>query len=468
MCIDLDGTLVRTDTLVETFIMALKEFTTILRLPLWLWQGKAVFKEKLALHTKVDFKLLPYNRTLLEYLQHQKSSGRYLVLATAANWKIAQEVNRHLNLFDEIIASDSSRNLRGPQKAKALVDRFGDRGFCYIGNDRHDLAVWQCASSGSLVNVSDRVAKKAANLTEIENRFTERAGRGIPLLKLIRPLQWSKNLLVFVPIITSGAIYDSHAILRAFLMFIAFCCIASATYIINDLYDLDADRQHPDKRRRPLASGDLSPSVALAILPVLILAGVSFARLVPTTSTFLLLVSYALLSTAYSIKLKQFPLVDVFTLAALYTIRVFAGGEATGYHVSFWLLAFSGFIFLALAIVKRTSELDGLAKRGKQNAARRGYTTADLRVLSVFGVSSSFISSLVVALYINDRTAKESYAHPQMLWFMVPLILLWQCRLWLSTSRGYMTDDPIVYAAKDWVSWFIVFMSGIFLLAARM
>lgn len=242
LCVDLDGTLVRTDTLVECFIAAIRNWSILLSIPFWLFQGKAKLKANLAFHGKVDASLLPYNDSLLDYLHEQRRSGRRLVLATAANRNIAIEINRHLNIFDEIIASDESRNLRGTEKAKALVERFGIKGFCYIGNDGADIPVWKCASSGILVNVSGRVEKEAANLTLIERRFYDKPRLLQVLFKELRPHQWLKNLLVFVPIITSGAFLGFFAILNAYMMFIAFCCTASAIYIINDLYDLEADR----------------------------------------------------------------------------------------------------------------------------------------------------------------------------------------------------------------------------------
>ena len=455
LCVDLDGTLVRTDTLFDTFITAARKISTLVKIPFWLIQGKAKFKANLAQEAGLDAALLPYNGPLLAYLHEQKSRGRYLVLATAANQSIAHKVNQHLRLFDEIIASDETQNLRGEKKAEALAERFGTRGFDYIGNSRIDLSVWKYASSGILVNVSDHVAKRAEELVPIEKRFTDNRLQERDVLKALRPHQWMKNMLVFIPIITAGAFIEPSAILNAVVLFAAFCCTASGIYIVNDLYDLEADRQHPRKCQRPFASGSLSLGLGFILAPILIILGIAFAGALASAWTMPLILCYGLLSITYSVKLKELPLVDVFTLAGLYTLRLFAGGEATGYHVSFWLLAFSGFIFLALAIVKRTSELSSLVMIGRQEATRRGYTTSDINILKMFGISSTFVSSLVVALYIHDQAAKAVYEFPHLLWFIVPLMLLWQCRIWLSTERGYMQDDPIVYAGKDWVSWCI-------------
>jgi 4-hydroxybenzoate polyprenyltransferase len=467
LCVDLDGTLVRSDTLVETFISVLRNWAVLFRLPFWLFQGKARFKANLARHANLNASLLPYNDVLLKFLREQKKIGRYLVLATAANENIAKGINEHLHVFDEIFASDESKNLRGEVKAKALVERFGERGFSYIGNDKFDLPVWRRAFSGVLVNVPESVAKEAANLTQIERVISNQTNRWRALLKALRPHQWVKNLLVFVPIVTSGAFNDFNAILQSIIMFAAFCCTASAIYIINDLYDIDADRKHITKRKRPFASGTLSIIFGAGAAISLILFGFFIASMLHSIIPLFLLLSYCFFSIAYSVKLKTFPLVDVFTLALLYTLRLFSGGEATGYHVSFWLLAFSGFLFLSLACIKRVSELSVLVDLGEKQASRRGYTTDDALVLQMFGVASSFLSSLIVVFYINDHAAEIAYQNPHILWLLVPFLLFWQCRLWLSTTRGYMNEDPIVYTGKDWVSWLTLFIFILIITAAK-
>jgi 4-hydroxybenzoate polyprenyltransferase/phosphoserine phosphatase len=466
LCVDLDGTLVKTDTLLECLAAGAHKWSVVRRVLGWLLHGKARFKAQLAAH--IDFKpdLLPYNNVLLQYLQDQKSYGRRLILVTAANSRIAEGVNQHLGIFDETIASDNSRNLRGKEKAKLLTDRFGHKKFSYAGNDRTDLHVWKCAYSGVLVNASRKTAKKAENTTIIEKCFNRKTHELRALFRALRPHQWGKNLLIFVPIITSKAFGDINALLNALMVFTAFCSTASAIYIINDLYDLEADRKHPNKCKRPLASGDLSIGKSFMIVPILLFIGLAFSVATGIPQITLLLACYGATSIIYSIKLKKLPLVDVFTLSALYATRLFSGGEATGYRVSFWLLTFSGFLFLSLAILKRTTELKTIQDREGHEVSRRGYSTEDLLVMQSFGIASSFVSSLVIALYIQSFTAGNLYGQPQILWLMVPLMLFWQCRLWLSTTRGYMHDDPIVYAVKDWVSWLVGLMAIIILFMA--
>lgn len=467
LCVDLDGTIVNTDTLVECLLVGTCKWSTLKRIPGWIVQGKAKFKEKLAQHIQLNPALLPYNDTLVQYLKREKSHGRRLVLVTAANQSLAQAISDHLGIFDEVIASDGSRNLRGEEKAKLLVERFGNRGFSYAGNDRTDLKVWECAYSGVLVNTHYGTAKRAAALTTIEQCINCNPNQVRALWRAIRPHQWVKNLLVFVPIITARAFVDFEALINGFLLFIAFCVTASGIYLINDLFDLEADRQHPTKCKRPFASGALAITTGFAMAAILIVVGfiLSAATQIPIVA--LLLLVYGVASISYSLKLKEFPLVDVFMLAALYSIRLFSGGEATGHHVSFWLLAFSGFLFLSLAIIKRTAELKASLNQQKHHIVRRGYSSADLLVIQTFGIGASFISSLVLALYIQSYTAVNSYTHPQILWFTVPVMLFWECRLWLSTTRGYMNEDPIVYTAKDWVSWMVGIVLILILLAAN-
>lgn len=454
LCVDLDGTLTRVNTLVESLILCIRDWQLLMQIPVWILQGKAAFKANLARHVKIDPAILPYNDDLLQYLRDQKDNGRYLVLATAANQLTANEVSKHLGIFDEVIASDGTQNLRGEEKGRALVERFGRR-FCYVGNDQSDLYVWKLASSGILVNTSPGTAKRAAKATRIEKHFNDNAPWEKALFIALRPHQWVKNLLAFVPIVTSKAFGDLHSILNTFITFLAFCFVASAIYIINDILDIQADRQHPNKRHRPFASGALSPGAGLSIVPVLLILGGAFAVFTRVPAVLLLLSLYAVTSIAYSMTVKKIPLLDVFTLAALYSTRLFAGGESSGYRVSLWLLAFSGFLFLSLSILKRVGELKATLILQKTHLCGRGYSTEDLNVMQTFGIASTFISSMVLALYIQSQTAAMLYPNPNMLWILVPCILFWQCHLWLSTSRGQMADDPIVYTAKDPVSWLV-------------
>lgn len=453
LCVDLDGTLVRTDTLVELLAGLRPGGVEIFDIARSLATGRAAFKSRIASFATFDPGTLPYVEPLVDFVRAEKARGRRIVLATAADAKVAEAVAAHLGLFDEVIASDGTRNLKGPAKARALVERFGDRGFAYAGNEAADLAVWDSARTAVLVNVRKDVAAKVARIVPVERRFDDSRPKLKALLSAFRPHQWSKNLLVAVPVLTGAHnLLDAAVWTKAAAAFAAFSLVASALYVVNDILDIAADRAHPKKRHRPFASGALSVPTGLAAAFGLLLAGgvlgAAFGILPPLTL-------YGLAAAAYSFMLKEQPLVDVFTLAALYTLRLFAGGLATGYHVSLWLLGFSGFFFLGLAFLKRVEEMVSLARRGGTAAARRGYKPQDKDILQLFGCCSAFISALVLVLYVESATAVANYSRPELMWGAVPLILFWQCRLWLSTARGYMHEDPIVYAARDWVSWIV-------------
>jgi len=283
-------------------------------------------------------------------------------------------------------------------------------------------------------------------------------------IEVLRPHQWVKNLLIFIPIVTSNATRDLNAWTNATVMFLSFCATASGIYVFNDLCDVEADRRHPKKRTRPFASGSLPVVFGYILTPIMLTIGFILASAI---SMLLFAVGYAGISIAYSTKLKKVPLVDLFVLAALYTIRLFSGGAATGYHVSLWLLAYSGFLFLGLAIIKRVTELKVVLEMGEEQSFRRGYMTQDINMLQQMGIVASFVSSLVLALYAQSSIAEETYRHPKILWIMIPLLLFWQCRLWMATTRGDMHTDPIIYTAKDWVSRLVGLSSIMTLLLAN-
>ena len=450
ICVDLDGTLVRTDTLLEGLVRLLHSPRSWVGLLGASLRGRATLKRQVADRVALDVERLPYERTLIEYLRAEREHGRRLVLATAADQRVADAVCEYLNLFDEVIASDGVNNVKGLAKSKVLVKRFGLREFTYVGNSWTDFEVWRDAGGAVLVNAPRGLAEKVAGITPIERRIDDRPSSVRNLIRVLRPYQWLKNVLVFLPLITANALRDWGAWVESVLMFWAFCATASAVYIINDIMDLKADRAHPRKRGRPFASGDLPLVAAPIAAPALLLAGILFGLAADSVRV---IVVYAACSFVYSMKIKELPLVDVFALALLYTLRVVGGAEASDYQLSPWLLAFSIFLFLGLAVMKRVSELVDLSRRETRTAPRRGYDTDDMLVLRTMGVSASFMSATVLALFVQSDSVIQRYANPQLLWAVVPLLLFWQCRLWLSTARGYMHDDPIVYAARDWVSW---------------
>ena len=446
LCVDLDGTLVRSDTLVESLASGMRNWRVWRAFLTLFTKGRAAMKQAVAEIEPVDAATLPYNEELLVYLRAEKAQGRKLILVTASDRITADAVSAHLQIFDDVLASDGVCNLKAERKAAALVDRFGEHGFVYAGNDAADLAVWRRAKSAIVVNASRSVAAKAAKTTDVERHMNDAHSKLRAMLRAARPYQWVKNFLILVPIATAHALNDSSAWISAGWTFAAFCVTASGIYIFNDLSDLKADRLHARKRHRPFASGVLSLPQGLAMTAVLLTAGAIFAVL---SGAMWVVALYALMSISYSLWLKEFPLVDIFVLAGLYTMRLFAGGEATGHPVSFWLLGFSSFFFLSLALVKRVSEM--MAVSGP-TAARRGYMATDVPILQLMGIASGFTAIVILSLFVQDETTSLLYSSPALLWCIVPLILFWLCRIWLSTARGYMHDDPIVYAAKDRVS----------------
>ncbi|MFC7739069.1 UbiA family prenyltransferase [Roseomonas sp. GCM10028921] len=465
LCVDMDGTLLRTDTLHEGLIALLVSRQVFKLLPRLFVRTRAALKQKVGELFPLDPALLPFNEQLVTYLRQQRAAGRTLVLATAADQKVAQSVSDYLGLFDEVIASDGSRNLKGAEKAAALVERFGVGGFVYAGNDGTDFAPWAAAAQIVIVDAPRAIAARARQNSKVEVEIRTRPPMLRAGLRAMRPHQWVKNLLVLVPLATAHAYGDLSAWRDALCMLAAFCATASGIYLLNDLADLAADRQHPRKRRRPLASGDLSVAAGVTLGATLVGIGVTLSVLVGALP---IITAYAAASIAYSVVLKEFPLVDVFMLAGLYTIRVVGGGAATGHLVSIWLLAFSSFIFLSLALTKRTGEMLEASRSSEHTTGRRGYTPNDIPLLQSLGCCASFASSLVLSLFVSSQAAVEQYGSPEVLWAMVPLLLFWQCRMWLATTRGKMHDDPIVYATKDWVSWFVGSTSILMLMSAKL
>jgi 4-hydroxybenzoate polyprenyltransferase/phosphoserine phosphatase len=466
LCVDLDGTLLHIDTLHESaFAAAFDNWRVLLRLPGWLGEGKARVKAELAKRWRFNPATLPYNAYLLDYIRAQREAGRYLVLCTAADRSIAERVAEHLGLFDEVIASDGYTNLRGESKAEALRQRFGEGGFAYAGNDSTDFPVWDSASEAVVVNASGSVLRAAQSRYQVAATFADRGSTVRALVHGARPYQWVKNLLCFVPQIAAGD-FSAHGWLTSLATAAAFSFIASGVYILNDISDLSADRAHPRKSRRPFASGAAPIAAGLTLLPAMLLAGAFFGAI---TNGWPALATYLTASLLYNFWFKEKPLIDVFTLAALYTLRLFGGSIAGGYGMSLWLLGFSSFLFLSVAIIKRVCELRRLRGTGSASKTpRRGYRIEDIAILEMFGVAASFTSALVLSLYVQSDTASRNYGHPTMLWGSVPLMLFWQCRLWLSTSRGHMHDDPILFAVRDRVSWVVFACLAALVVMARL
>jgi len=455
LAVDLDGTLIRTDMVWESLVRFLRQNPFALPVVLGWWlRGRAFLKQQLAARVRIDPATLPYNQPFLLWLKEQKRAGRKLLLATASDAAMAKPIAAHVGVFDDVLASNGTINLRDQAKLTALTARFGERGFDYAGNSAPDLDVWKGARQAVVVNASDGLSKRASAITSLGPIFPTQASPLLAWLRCVRPHQWIKNLIVFVPAIAAHQLGEANILATATRAFVAFCLAASAGYLVNDLLDLEADRQHATKRNRPFASGQLPLPAALFGAPVLLAAalGISF----PLSTAFAGVIALYFFSTVvYSWRFKQFALFDVFVLAALYTMRLVAGHVATGVRWSAWLLVFSMFVFLSLALMKRFQELHAVRQQNRQAVQGRGYTAADLELVATFGLVSGCIAVLVLALYVNSEQVVKLYAHPTLLLLVCPLLLYWIARVWFLAHRGQMHDDPVAFAFKDWVSYAI-------------
>lgn len=452
LVVDLDGTLIHTDMLHESALKVLRDQPLdVLRFPFWLSQGKAALKRELASRTSFDPETLPYNQELLEWLTQQRAAGRSLILCTASDQRIAARIAEHLRIFDEVIASDGVANIAGARKAQALVDRLGERGFDYAGNSSTDLAVWKHARRAVVVNGAPSLTEQARAECEVEQTFPRPSAGISAWRRALRLQQWLKNLLLFVSLLASHDIGNVDAWLSLVVAFVAFSVCASSVYIANDLLDLESDRIHPRKRFRPFASGAIAAWKGAVLAPVLLAVGLGTGALLPGHFLAWLTVYFAL-TCAYSWVLKRLVLVDCLTLAVLYTLRIVAGAAAAGHSLSFWLLAFSVFLFLSLAFVKRYAELEVQMLNGKGGAHGRGYSTSDAPLIQTMGIVSGYAAVLVLALYLNSDAVIQLYRKPEMVWGAVPIMLFWVSWIWMQAHRGKMHDDPLVFAIKDHAS----------------
>ena len=453
LAVDLDGTLIRSDMIWESLVRLVRQHPfALLAVPFWWLRGRAFLKQQLAARVRVDAATLPYNEPFLAWLKEQKYSGRRLVLATASDLAMARPVAEHVGLFDEVLASDGKTNLRAHAKLAALTKKFGERGFDYAGNSSVDLEVWGGSREAIVVNAGEVLARRAAERTKVGRTFPAHGSQPAAMLRCLRPHQWLKNLIVFVPVLTAHKLGDRDALTHAAIAFTAFCLCACAVYLFNDLLDLDADRHHATKRNRPFASGALPLPFGLVATPAFLLAAVAVGSLLSGEFVAVVLF-YFILTGAYSLRLKQIALLDVFVLAGLYTARLVAGHVATHIAYSPWLLVFSMFVFLSLALLKRFLELQSLRQQNRHEARGRGYTATDLELVTTLGLVSGSLAVLVLALYVNSEQVRSLYAHPLRLLLVCPLLLYWVSRIWFIAHRGQMTDDPVAFAVRDWVGY---------------
>lgn len=466
IAVDLDGTLTLTDTLHESVVLLVRDNPiSLFMLPFWLAQGKAALKAKIADRVDLDVTTLPYNHALIDWLKKERAAGKKIVLCTATNERIAHAVAEHLQLFDEVIASDAATNIKSGNKRKALEERLGVKGYDYAGNSSADIEVWAGAAQAIVVNASDSVKIKAAQVATVAKVFPPQAITLSHWRRIFRVHQWLKNALLFVPLLAVHQIDNIQLLSTLILAFISFSLCASAVYIANDLLDLENDRKHPHKRHRPFAAAAVPIAKGAVLAPLFAIASLALGLMVGTAFTAWLVVYFAL-TTAYSLSLKRYALIDCLTLTILYTLRIVGGGAAVAITLSFWLLAFSIFIFLSLAFVKRYAELQVQVQAGNSHAHGRGYTVSDAPLVQTLGIAAGYAAVLVLAFYLNGEAVIRLYAQPELIWFVVFLMLFWISWVWMKAHRGEMHDDPIVFAIKDKASLAVAVLIAIALLLA--
>ncbi|CFQ96101.1 UbiA family prenyltransferase [Yersinia frederiksenii] len=460
LCIDLDGTLVRTDTLVESFFLLIKKnpFYAFLCV-LWLLRGKASLKNEIAKRVTMNASSLPYNESLLDMLHNEHRNGREIWLCTAANEKIAQSVSDHLGIFSKVIASNNTKNVSSSVKADEILSHTDS--FDYAGNSSDDIKVWDKSTGAIVVDLPKKLMNKVS--VPILYQFDSDKKTIKAWLKEIRIHQWAKNILIFIPILAAHEISKSSLLLDAMLAFIAFGFCASSVYLLNDLVDLEADREHKIKRNRPLASGAIPLIHGIIAAVILFILAIIITLYLPIQFAFAL-ASYYVITLAYSFSLKSKVVIDVATLAILYSMRLVAGAAATGIMLSNWLISFSMFIFFSLAIVKRVVELKSSESNAKIKG--RGYYPADMPLLLASGISSGYISILVFVLYIDSSAGLQNYNNPDVLYFIAPILFVWLTRVWLLTWRGDMHDDPVAFAIKDRTSQLMGFVMAVLMILA--
>ncbi len=456
LSVDLDQTLIKTDLLFETFWSSFSNDLTIpLKALLASFKGKAYLRKLLLDSSSLDIKSLPYNNTVIEYISTHRANGGKVALVTDINQKIVNSIADHLSLFDEVYSSSSLINFKGSAKRNILEQIYGKKNFDYIGNSSKDIQIWEISNKAITFNAGKSLKRKCELINS--NSFhlvdTDKKGLIASFLKEIRIYQWIKNILIFIPLIAAQD-FDKNTFFYAFLSFFSFSITASSVYILNDLLDIKADRNHPIKCKRPFASGDLPLNLGSILGLLLLLLGLTISFTVSKSFVAVLLAYYGI-TFSYSIYLKRKALVDIFILSGLYTLRLLAGSTATNVNISFWLLVFSIFIFLSLAAIKRQSELIDLKNRGNIIIENRGYQIKDLDFIRTLGISSGLISILVLILYLNSSMVLVLYSYPQFLWISCFFFLFWFIRICLKTDRGEMKYDPIIFAFKDRVSNYI-------------
>ncbi|QFT94768.1 Decaprenyl-phosphate phosphoribosyltransferase [Roseovarius sp. THAF9] len=450
--VDLDGTLIRSDAAQEMLIATLRKpdgIRALLRAAMN--RDVTQIKRVSADHALLDAARLPYNAEVVDYLAEARAEGRRVVLATAADAKVAHAVADHLGVFDAVIATEPGANQKGKVKLAAIKRDCGDAPFEYLGDSDADLPIWQAAAGRGFVNPTGKAydaSKQAGDALTVLVQDKPDTRRG--LIKAMRPHQWVKNVLVFIPVLFAHAYGDLKTVALACAAFVVFSALTSGTYLINDLFDIEADRQHPRKRNRPFAAGVVTPltgvKVAVALIGGALLAGfwgIGFGFGMG-------LLSYLVMTMTYTFVLKSLSTIDVIVLGLLFTVRVVAGGLATGILISPWLLTFSFFFFVSLAYLKRYIEL--FKMKDAEKLPSRNYWREELSVVQSFGITTAALSLLTLSQYLMHPDVRLTYSGKDLLWLIIPLLMFWTYRIWMWASRGKVHDDPVLFAFKDKIS----------------
>lgn len=449
--VDLDGTLVRIDTMQQAWLVMARDHPIgALRVLIRLFKSRQAAKDLIARTVHLDPAHLPYREPVIEYIRQAKNEGRRVVLATGSHRNYAEAVARHLGLFDAVYATDPQTNLIGLNKLESIRTDCQEQAFEYLGDSGQDIVIFEASTIAGLVGGRRFQPLKNADV-HVHRLAHLHNNTWYDLFRLIRPHQWVKNLLVGLPVIASHRLQDPEALGIALLTFVVFSCVASGNYILNDLLDAESDRKHPQKKNRPVACGTVTVPTAVGWMVSFLLVGLIGSVLV-SAELLLLMLGYLVLANMYSFQLKRRLLLDVLALAGMYTLRPLAGGIATGIIPSTWLLAFCMFFFACLAFAKRYTELRQMLEPGK-NLPGRAYEQADLDVIRVVGPVNGYLAVMVVALYISSPAVSVLYSRPQVLWLICPVLAYWITRLWFFAHRGKLDHDPVVFALKDWKTW---------------
>jgi 4-hydroxybenzoate polyprenyltransferase len=466
LCVDLDGTILRGDTFWEqVFLLLRRNPFFAFQLVAWSVRGKPFVKERLAALPMPDWSTFHVDPEMVDWLRAERARGRVVHLVTGAHAAAARLASENLRCFDDVHCTTATENLTSLRKATLLVGQHGSGGFDYAGNSNADFAVWKQSATAIACHARPyTITRLRATHANVEVRAPLPRTWAV-IWRQLRPYQWVKNLLVLLPLILAHRLDDAAAWCASALAFVAFCCVASSAYCLNDLFDLASDRQHPEKRRRPLPSGDLAPLAGVVLSLALPLAACLLALFLPL-GFFAVLAIYGLGTLLYSISIKRLAGLDVILLTALYTLRIVAGGQAAQIYVSGWLLAFSIFFFLSLSLLKRHGEIIAANRLVDGYVPGRGYRPQSAAPVRLLGQASALISALVLIFYVNGETVTRLYRTPALLWLLAPLVLLWFQRMWKLSTKGRIPDDPIPFVFRDPVSYGVALLTGLLLVVA--